>query len=67
MKSLTLSQINGKVARLWKRACDHDRIDPSSSFVSFTPTNPHVPELNRLMALKLKLIGGSRVLPTSHK
>lgn len=33
-----------KCKRLWRRACEHDGIDPKESFVAFSDNNPFVRE-----------------------
>lgn len=49
-----------EVKILWTRACRHDGIDPKSTFVSFSDSNPHVAEYNTAMSEYLKLAKGGR-------
>lgn len=49
-----------EVKILWARACRHDGIDPKSTFVSFSDSNPHVAEYNATMGEYLKLAKGGR-------
>ena len=36
---------------LWRKACEHDGIDPTSKFVVFSKDNPWIAKHNRLMCL----------------
>ncbi|HXQ34290.1 MAG TPA: hypothetical protein VN843_09775 [Anaerolineales bacterium] len=49
-----------EVKILWARACRFDGIDPKSTFVSFSDSNPHVAEYNTAMGEYLKLARGGR-------
>lgn len=44
-----------EVKILWARACRHDGIDPKSTFVSFSDSNPHVAAYNVAMGEYLNL------------
>lgn len=49
-----------EVKILWARACRFDGIDPKSTFVSFSDSNPHVAEYNEAMGAYLTLAKGGR-------
>lgn len=50
----------GQVKILWARACRHDNIEPKSTFVNFSDSNPHIAAYNEAMGEYLKLAKGGR-------
>ena len=43
--------IQEAINEVWQLACEHEGVPTNSQFVAFSPSNPHLPRLNRLTAM----------------
>jgi hypothetical protein len=44
-----IARLRSDVQTAWKEACAHDKIDPASTFVVFSDSNPFEAEYNKAM------------------
>lgn len=49
-----VAQLEAAVLACWKRACEHDGIEPSARFVVFSDDNPHAKAYNDVMGKYLE-------------
>ena len=49
----------------WRKACEHEGIDPTSMFVVFSDDNPYIKEYNRLVGIAQKCMKNGKAVITA--